>query len=287
MAALLSAVLGCGDGEMLGPVASANSAKEIRTAMADASKGGGPGGVAASTGTGWATLRGKFAFDGTPPQRQPYNVTKEPEFCTEGGRAPLQERLVVDSATSGIKNIAIYLRRASRVHESLAASDPKVILDQKVCVFLPHLVGAIVGKEIQIKNSDQTGHNAKFLSFNETIASGATRPYLPQAELALPQPISCSIHPWMTAWFLARSNPYVAITKEDGSFELANLPAGEELEFQVWHESSSINGGLLDPATPETRAMKWTNRGRFKITLQPDETKELVIEVPAAAFSVQ
>ena len=30
------------------------------------------------------------------------------------------------------------------------------------------------------------------------------------------------------------------LTGEDGSFELPNLPAGENLELQVWHESGQM-----------------------------------------------
>jgi plastocyanin len=223
-------------------------------------------------------------FGGPPPQRQPYNVTKDPQICTEGGRPPLQETHEVNSGNNGIKNVAVYLRRASRVHESLQASAEPAEFDQKTCQFLPHVFATMVGRTIQFKNSDPVGHNVKFGGFNETIESGRARDYAPQGEDALPVQVSCSIHPWMAAWFLARSNPYVALTKDDGSFELANLPAGEPLEFQVWHESASGTGNALVPGTPETRDLKWTTRGRFTITLQPDEVKEISITVPASAF---
>ena len=48
----------------------------------------------------------------------PYNVTKDPATCTTGGKPPLQETLLVDSGSGGIKNVAVYLRDASRVHDS-------------------------------------------------------------------------------------------------------------------------------------------------------------------------
>ena len=40
----------------------------------------------------------------------------------------------------------------------------------------------------------------------------------------------------MKAHLLVRDNPYMAITGDDGSFEIANIPAGEH-EFILWHES--------------------------------------------------
>src|SRR5687767_13487158 len=95
---------GCGRQADLGPVANIESAKAIRKVLAAGSAGGEETAVAASTGTGWATLRGQFVYDGTPPQRQPYNVTKEHNICAPGGQAPLQEKLVVDQDSGGIQN---------------------------------------------------------------------------------------------------------------------------------------------------------------------------------------
>ena len=39
----------------------------------------------------------------------------------------------------------------------------------------------------------------------------------------------------MSGWVIARDNPYVAVSKADGTFEIKDLPAGE-LEFLAWHE---------------------------------------------------
>src|SRR5260221_1913698 len=55
--------------------------------------------------TGWATLKGAFKLEGTPPARAPIAVTKDHEVCAPGGKPVLSEELVVDSATSGIKDV--------------------------------------------------------------------------------------------------------------------------------------------------------------------------------------
>jgi hypothetical protein len=216
----------------------------------------------------------------------PYNVNKEHNICTVNGKPPLQETLVVDSASKGIKNVAIYLRDASRVHESAQPKDSAVDFDQKHCVFLTHVVGVTVGQTLQIKNSDPTGHNTNILSagFNQTIPEGAAIPYKVQKESAVPAQVVCSIHPWMVAYMLPRKNGYFAVTDDEGRFEIANVPAGEEIEFQVWHESGSAPGNGLVGATPEVPDMKWSNRGRATLTLQPDEVKEIKVVVPASAF---
>ena len=76
------------------------------------------------------------------------------------------------------------------------------------------------------------------------------------------------------------------MTAEDGSFEIPNLPAGEELEFQVWHESATGPGQSLVLTTPEAKELKWSSKGRFKLKLADDETKEFNLTVPSAAFGL-
>ena len=228
---LLLGFTGCQRADELGPVASATSVSTIREAMASNSGAGSSGGAAASTGTGWATLKGRFVFDGTPPTMQPYNANKDMGTCAPGGKAPLQESVVVDS-TGGLANVAIYVRKVSRVHESATSTESNIEFDQKECVFLTHVYPFVLGDTMVIKNSDPVGHNTNIEGkngFNQTIPANSATEFTPQKEEAVPVGIVCSIHPWMKSYFLPRKNGYVAITKPDGSFEIPNLPAGEAL----------------------------------------------------------
>ena len=280
-------VVGCQRADELGPIASATSANTIRDAFASGAGDAGASEAIVATGTGWATLKGRFVFDGTPPQMSPYNVNKDQATCTINGKPPLQETLLVDSASGGIANVAIYIRKASRVHESAQPNADRVLFDQKQCVFLSHVFSMTIGQTIELKNSDNVGHNTNVTGkngLNQTIPAGESLDFKPQKEEAVPVGVTCSIHPWMKAYFLPRENGYVDVTSSDGSFEIANVPAGEELEFQVWHESASGRGGPLVLTTAEAKQLKWSKKGRFKIKLEENESKELQITVPAAAL---
>ena len=285
--ALLLGVTGCQRGEPLGPVANKVEVERL-TASLTAASGGSGAAEAGPVGTGWGTLKGRFVFDGTPPTMQPYNVNKDQSACTEGGKAPLQQTLLVDESTKGIANVAIYLRTASRVHESAKSSaDSQAVFDQKECVFLSHVFPLTLGQVMDIKNSDPVGHNTNIAgknSFNSTVPAGESVQFTPQKEEAIPVAVRCSIHPWMIAYMLPRKNGYYAITAADGSFEIKNLPAGEELEIQVWHESATGPNGALALSTDQAKKMKWSKKGRFKITLTEGDTEELEIVVPAAAL---
>lgn len=283
------ALAGCGPGPDPGPVANPQQVRAIRMALTSSSGTSGAASQStASTGTGWATIRGRFLYDAAPPSMPPYDVTKDQTICAPGGHAPPQQTLLVDDANHGIKNIAVYVRNASRVHESAQPTNDDVLFDQKECEFLSHVMAVTVGQTLDIKNSDPVGHNTKITgkknTFNQTIPVGETIPYKIQQEEATPAPVNCSIHPWMSAYLLPRENRYVAVTAADGSFEIDNVPAGEALEIQVWHESATGPGGGLVVNSPEAKELNWSSKGRFTVTLEPDQVKEIDVTVPASAF---
>jgi plastocyanin len=282
----MAAATGCQQAEYGGKIANLAVATKIRKSLVGENAAGGED-AAEATGTGWATLKGRFVFDGDPPQMPPYGVNKDEAVCAPGGQAPPQEYLVVDSGSKGIANIFIYPRKVSRANDSAAASTEPFVFDQKECRFLSHAFAVSVGQPVEIHNSDPVGHNTSIAgqnTFNQMIPSGGNTPYSAKAEEAVPAPISCSVHPWMRAYMLPRKNAYVAVTKADGSFEIPNLPAGELLEFQVWHENAAGGKGALFVEDDAAKELKWDNKGRFKIKLEPDETRELNITVPASAF---
>lgn len=288
-AALIAACVGCGGGgDPLGPTANVNEAMLIRRALGGSEEGAG-GTAAADVGTGWATLKGRFIFEGTPPPPQPKQGPlshKDAAVCAPGGVPPNERDLVVGDG-GGLQYVALYVRNAPRVHESAQAvpADP-TIFDQKQCTFTSHVFACQVGQTVILKNSDPVGHNTKIegrSSTNDLIPASSSLEHVFNFEEAVPQGVSCSIHPWMHAYALARKDGYYAVTGPDGSFEIANLPAGVELELQVWHERGTGRGGGLALDTQEAQALKWNNSGRFRVTLEEDEVREIVINVPPSA----
>lgn len=283
--ALVALTLGCQPSTDLGPVASQSAAEEIREALSEESEGSG-GDTQAEVGTGWATLKGRFTFEGTPPKMPPYNVTSDQATCAAGGAEP-QETLVVGD-DGGLKNVIIFLRKTSRVHESAEAPEEPLLFDQEKCVFLTHVFTIPVGQPMEIKNSDPVGHNTKIEgknSFNRTIPAGESVTFTPTKSEAKPVSVACSIHPWMNAYMLPHDNGYAAVTEPDGSFEIKNLPAGETLEFQVCHERAPGSSKGLAVSSPEAKELGWDKKGRFEVKLTENETTELNIAVPASAFT--
>ncbi len=46
--------------------------------------------------------------------------------------------------------------------------------------------------------------------------------------------MQCGFHPYMFSWGVVLDNPYYSITKEDGAFEISDIPPGD-YAVVVWH----------------------------------------------------
>jgi hypothetical protein len=274
--------VGCGPTRVVAPGADAEAAGRIRATLVTASSSGGTEQAAAATGTGWGTLKGRFTFAGTPAQPKALVVDKDTEVCSMGGMKLLDRSVLVDSSSKGLANVVVFARKTSRVKN--AAAETPLVFDQKNCEFLSPVFAARVGQPVEVRNSDPIGHNTNIAgsSFNQLIPAGQGTAYKPDAETGMPTMVTCNIHPWMKAYAVFRKDGYVAVSAADGSFTIPDLPAGETIEFQVWHERSGGPNGAVGLEKPE---LKWTPKGRFQVTLEPDAVKDLgTLEIPAASI---
>ena len=199
--------------------------------------------------------------------RRPLAVTKDVETC----KGPLlDESLVVDEKSLGVSNIVVYVSSpVVKVHpdyEATATADVTMAMEH--CRFNPHVVLVRVGQTLVGENKDPVGHNFNFQppgdnEIGHLLPPGPTTRKTIKVSQRLLAPVHCNIHGWMRGFVLCRDNPYMAVTKQDGSFEIKQIPAGE-LEFQFLHEKT---GYLV--AKPEWK------RGRAKFTIRTGETTDL------------
>ena len=119
-------------------------------------------------------------------------------------------------------------------------SEP-TILDQKGCVYVPHVFGMIAGQQLLIKNSDATLHNIHSMpkinkEFNFAMPK-VVKEKKSTFSKSEPNPfyIKCDVHPWMKTWVLVSDHPYFAITDKEGNFTIDGVPAGT-YEVVCWQE---------------------------------------------------
>ena len=225
-------------------------------------------GFAAETGT----LRGRFVYGATPPKRDKLNVNKDQDVC---GAFDLRSEQLVVAEDGAMRDVIIYARKM-KGPKADADAEP-VVLDNKDCRFAPHVVALRPGQTLLVKNSDSVAHNTdiKFSSnsaVNEGLPPSATKELKVSKAERKPVSVSCSIHPWMRGYLVVQDTPYIAITKEDGTFEIQGLPVGKEVEFQVAHPKWKTVKYEVDG--------KATKRGRFKLKVEAGDNDmgDLVIQ---------
>ncbi|WP_298862054.1 hypothetical protein [uncultured Gimesia sp.] len=230
----------------------------------------------------WGTLTGQFLYTGKVSVPQKLEISRDQEICGKFSDQVLDQSLVIGKS-GGVKNIFFYLRESkldeSQIHSDYQGVSPSVKIQNKGCIFRPHVSGLWVKKQqLLTENEDLCAHGFQVKAYrnpslNQLLPPGESFTHRFEYGEKLPMRMSCSIHPWQEGWLLALNHPYFSTTDDSGAFSIKNLPVGE-WEFQVWHEKA---GYLI--ASPD-----WT-RGRVKLKIVPGKNDLGVIKVTPSLFA--
>jgi plastocyanin len=124
------------------------------------------------------TIVGTVKFDGDVPSAKMLKVDKDEQTCGHENKA--SEELVVNGESKGVKNVVVSLVdiAAGKKIEAVTA-----VLDQKECLFTPHVIAIPVGSSVDLLNSDNVMHNLhswsiKNPAFNEGVSGKVLRSLL-------------------------------------------------------------------------------------------------------------
>jgi len=231
--------------------------------------------------TEWGDLIGQFVYEGAAPDARPISVTKDEQVC---GKHDLVDESLLVGSQNGLKNVVVFVATNKKqklfVHPDYEATAADVVrFDNKNCRFEPHILPVRTSQTLELHNSDAVSHNSSIEQANPLLGKDAKFDYHFEKQKNEPVPVTCSIHTWMKGYVVARDNPYVAISDEEGRFKIEKLPPGTH-EFVVWHEASK---GKLS-ATSEKVELK---RGKFKLTVKPGENELGAISLGAGSFQAK
>jgi hypothetical protein len=231
--------------------------------------------AAGASAADFGAIKGRFVYKGEP-KVQPIQPSKDTEYCS---KHQLHDETVSVSDKGELQNVFVYLYTARgqkvEVHPDIKpAAEPKV-LDNKGCRFEPHGMTLWTQEKLEIRNSDQgLGHNTngqKLVAnpkFNEQVTNGQPIVKTFAKSEPIPTEVACNVHPWMKAVVLIRDNPYMAVSGADGTFEIKNVPAGDQA-FVFWHEAK---GNLRDLPVAKAKADR---RGQVKLKVPANQTLDL------------
>ncbi len=158
-------------------------------------------------------------------------------------------------------NAVVYLERAAGAPPATPPpTPPRIVMDQKNLSFRPEVMAVARGTVIEFTNSDDVQHNVFSPSaiagkFNlGTYGPGAIRT-VTLNEVGDVR-VLCNIHMEMEAHILVLDAPYFATVAQDGTYHIADVPAGT-YTLKIWQ----------DQWLPFTQSVDLPDNGRLTVNI--------------------
>ncbi|HYG91489.1 MAG TPA: carboxypeptidase regulatory-like domain-containing protein [Azospirillum sp.] len=201
------------------------------------------------------TIQGKVVFNGPVPKRM-IIPTKDQEVCGN----PREEPEILVGPGNGVREAIVYLEGIA-TGKPWPTAEKAPELDNRQCRFQPHVQVIQPGK-ITVVNSDPMLHNTKAFYGRRTAFNIALPNKDQRIDAELPRTgtvrIECDAHGWMRGWVHVAETPYYAVTGEDGTFSIADVPPG--------NYTLVVN----QPAVPPMQ---------IPVTVKPKETSQVAVEL--------
>ena len=173
-------------------------------------------------------IHGTITFNGNAPKPQPIDMSQDPACAMAGVPPNFGEAYAVNQGH--LQNVYVYVKDG--LGDYSYPVSPPVVLDQRGCRYIPHVVGVMAGQTLRVLNSDPTMHNVHTSSqanmawnISQMPNSGVLDEKFTLTELMVP--VDCNQHPWMKMYLNVSSHPFFAVTDKDGNFEIKGLPPGD------------------------------------------------------------
>lgn len=204
-----------------------------------------------------ATITGKVLYKDGQPQRVRLRMDAD-AACSRMHTDSVYAQDVVLNDNGTLRYAFVYVKDGPG-NRAFPAPREAVELDQKGCMYEPHVAGVVVGQEIQILNSDPTTHNIHPVpttnrEWNQSQPPGSDKLVQSFAREEMAIPVKCNIHPWMRSYIHVMKHPFFAVTGTDGTFSITGLPPGD-YTVAVWQEKFGTQEQKVTVAAKETKTV--------------------------------
>jgi len=213
------------------------------------------------------SIAGRITFSGPAPAAEPINMASD-QACVQGSGPNTVSDAVVIGADGALKNVFVHVKEGLDSAYGFDVPTSGVVLDQKGCKYTPRVVGVRAGQPLEIVNSDPTLHNVHALPMANTEFNQGqpVQGFRTTRTFTTPEVMvrfKCDVHSWMTAQVGVVAHPYFAVTKDDGSYEIRNLPPGT-YTIEAWHEKFGTQIAKVTVADKQAQTVPFT------FTAKPD-----------------
>jgi plastocyanin len=187
-----------------------------------------------------ANVTGTVTFAGNVPTLRGLDMAAEPVCHKIHGGKPVANEMLVLGTGNTMGNIIVWVSKGIPAGKTYPAPKTPVVLDQKGCQYVPHVMGIMVGQPYRILNSDGILHNVHTLPKINPQFNRGQPATVKEVTTSFPKPegmfqIKCDVHPWMSAYIGIFTHPFYSVTGRDGKFTISNLDPGT-YEITAWHE---------------------------------------------------
>ena len=188
-------------------------------------------------------ITGKIFLKGKLPEVEPIKVPENNQdhaFCSKH----VKTEIYLISEKNEIKNAVIAVGGDYKAPSEELKKKRQYVVDNKNCLFNPHVQAVMVPCRVVVKNSDKFLHNTRVIALDTPVRppfNRALRPGSSDQAFNITRPkagwiiLKCDYHPWMTGHIRAVPHKLFDVTGKDGAYKVVNIPPGEH-EIVVWHE---------------------------------------------------
>jgi hypothetical protein len=206
----------------------------------------------AKAGTIVATAK----FEGAAPAASELDMSGTAECHSQHPQGVKSETVLVKDGK--VQNVIVSVKGAPASEPPAEAAS----IDQKGCMYTPHVITMQVNQPLKIKNSDSILHNVHALpkkntEFNFGMPNvnqeGVTKKF------KTPEIVKfrCDVHGWMGAYVGVFEHPHHGVTDAAGMVTLKGLPAGE-YTLEAWHEKFGVVEQKVKVGEGETKNVEFT-----------------------------
>ena len=247
---VVALAIGCSSAKSPEAQATPEPAAPIQVAQADAAA------APAATG-GSATITGSVTLVGAAPVQDKIKMDADPQ-CALQHNEPVYKEEVVANPNGTLRNAFVYVKQGLE-GKTFATPTTPAQFNQRGCRYEPHVLGVQVNQPMEILNSDATLHNVnckptKSKPFNiaQPVKGMKSSKTFTAPEVMVK--CACNVHPWMNAYMGVLPHPFFSVTRDDGRFTLAGLPAGT-YTVEAWQEKLGTQTQTVTVADGESKSV--------------------------------